>query len=199
MNIIWDDFDGFIFDCDGTLADSMPLHFRAWTAAVEELSGAPSRFDEPFFYSLGGIPTRKVVEEINRERHYQLDPVHAARVKEKKFMELLPAVGPIRPVVTVVEKLGRGAPMAVASGGFKHVVEATLDRLGLRDYFRAVVTPEDVPRGKPAPDMFLKAADLLGVAPARCLVFEDGPPGFAAADAAGMRYVDVRAHYEPRS
>jgi HAD superfamily hydrolase (TIGR01509 family) len=193
------DFDGYLFDCDGTLADSMPLHFQAWTAYLEQAGGAPSRLTEELFYAWGGRPEREIFAALNRDHGYAIDPEQGAREKEILYRALLPRVGPVTAVADLVRRLGAAhAKMAVASGSTRTTVEETLRHLGLRDYFSVIVASGEVPRGKPAPDVFLKAAEGLGVEPARCLVFEDAVPGFQAAEAAGMRWVDVRPYYDRR-
>jgi HAD superfamily hydrolase (TIGR01509 family) len=112
-------------------------------------------------------------------------------VKEGYFVDLIPEVLPIEPVVALVRQFHGTAPMAVASGGHREIVIKTLDALGLTEFFETVVGMEDVERGKPAPDPFLEAARRLGVEPEACLVFEDSPTGIDAAKAAGMQYVFV--------
>jgi beta-phosphoglucomutase family hydrolase len=179
-------FKAYIFDCDGTIADTMPLHFRAWTRAMEEFGGT---FPEELFYAWGGIPTMKIVEQLNEKFGTQMDPVVVPRVKEEYFVALIPEVLPIEPVVALVKQFHGTAPMAVASGGHREIVVKTLDALGLTQYFETIVGAEDVAQGKPAPDPFLEAARRLGVEPAACLVFEDSPTGIEAAKAAGMQYV----------
>lgn len=179
---------GYIFDCDGTIADTMPAHYRAWTRAMNELGGT---FPEDVFYSWGGKPTTVIVEQLNEKYGLSLDPVATSRIKEAYFMELIPEVLPIEPVVALVKQFHGTAPMAVASGGHREVVIKTLDALGLTHYFDTIVGMEDVKHGKPAPDPFLEAARRLGVEPSACLVFEDSPTGVAAAKAAGMAYVLV--------
>jgi HAD superfamily hydrolase (TIGR01509 family) len=183
------DFRAFIFDCDGTLADTMPLHYQAWLAALTPLG---CDFPEDVFYSLGGTPTAGVVDFLNARNGLNLPSMEVAKHKEKLFLELIPQVRPIEPVVAFMKEVSaRGFPVAVGSGGFKAVVLAILEALGLRGYFQAVVTAEDVAHGKPAPDTYLEAARLLGVAPADCLVFEDTPLGCECAVNAGMLYVLV--------
>jgi beta-phosphoglucomutase family hydrolase len=179
-------FQGYIFDCDGTIADTMPLHFRAWTRAMKEFGGT---FPEELFYSWGGIPTFKIVEQLNAKYGTTMDPEVVPRVKEEYFVELIPQVLPIEPVVALVKQFHGTAPMAVASGGHREIVIKTLDALGLTPFFDAIVGAEDVEHGKPAPDPFLEAAKRLGVEPTACLVFEDSPTGIEAAKAAGMQYV----------
>ncbi len=187
------DCDGYLFDCDGTLADSMPLHFEAWTETLEQAAGAPSRFTEALFYSWGGRPEREIFAALNRELGYSIDPERGVQDKERRYRALLPRVQPVTAVVELVRRLGAaGARMAVGSGSARGIVEETLVHLGLREHFPVIVAAGEVPRGKPAPDVFLRAAEAIGVAPSRCVVFEDAPPGFQAAEAAGMRWVDVR-------
>lgn len=181
-------YSGYIFDCDGTLADTMPLHFRAWSRAMTE-EGAD--FPEDLFYSWGGRPTAEIITLLN-ERCGLAMPIEATvHRKERYFLELLHEVQPITPIVEFAEKLKGHAPIAVASGGHRELVYATLDFLKIRDWFQAVVCAEDYTKGKPNPDPFLEAAKRLGVPPEECVVFEDSPTGIEAAKAAGMEYVFV--------
>ena len=185
------EFDGFIFDCDGTLADTMPLHYEAWCQAFRDV-GATFYFEEDDFYDMGGLSTRMVVEEMNRKHDTNLDVPALVHHKEELFLRRLPSVAPIPEVVNFArDAAARGRPMAVASGGLPHVVNCTLEFIGIRALFPHVLTPVDVARGKPAPDLFLLAAERMGVPPGRCLVFEDGRPGIEAAHAAGMACVVV--------
>lgn len=181
-------FKAYIFDCDGTIADTMPLHFQAWTRALDELGGC---FPEELFYSWGGKPTYVIIEQLNEKFGTVLDPVSSAELKESYFEALIPEVLPIEPVVALVRQFHGTAPMAVASGGHREIVIKTLEALKLMPYFETIVGMEDVERGKPAPDPFLEAARRLGVNPEDCLVFEDSPTGIEAARAAGMQYVFV--------
>jgi len=181
-------FKAYIFDCDGTIADTMPLHFQAWTRALEELGGS---FPEELFYSWGGKPTYVIIEQLNEKFGTALDPVPSAELKESYFEALIPEVLPIEPVVALVKQFHGTARTAVASGGHREIVIKTLEALKLMPYFETIVGMEDVERGKPAPDPFLEAARRLGVNPEDCLVFEDSPTGIEAARAAGMQYVFV--------
>jgi HAD superfamily hydrolase (TIGR01509 family) len=181
-------FKAYIFDCDGTVADSMPLHYRAWTRAMAEGCG---QFPEELFYEWGGTPTLEIVRRLNVQFGSSLDPVSTVQRKEQYYLEMIPEVLPIEPVVILVKQLHGTAPMAVASGGHRELVMGTLNALGLTGYFDAVVCAEDYERGKPHPDPFLEAARRLGVSPAECLVFEDSPTGIDAAKAAGMQWVLV--------
>jgi beta-phosphoglucomutase family hydrolase len=190
LEIPTDEFAGYIFDCDGTLVDTMPLHFRAWERAMQK-AGLNGPLDEEFFYSLGGMPTRKVASVFAKHYGLTIDVDYVFHHKEELFLEMQAEMKVIQPVVDFARKIHGRAPMSVASGGPKPVVKKTLELMHIADLFPVVVTPEDVAHGKPAPDMFLLAAKLMGVPPERCLVFEDAGPGFEAAAAAGMQCVRV--------
>ena len=181
-------FGGYIFDCDGTIADTMPLHFRAWTRAMGDFGGT---FPEDLFYEWGGTPTHRIVERLNARYGTTLDVEETVRRKEGYYLEMIPEVLPIVPVLEIARRMHGVSPLAIASGGQHALVDATLEALGIRDLFDAVVCAEDYVHGKPAPDPFLEAARRIGVAPVDCLVFEDSPTGIAAAEAAGMAYVLV--------
>ena len=182
------DFDAYIFDCDGTLADTMPTHYKAWTTALGEHA---RDFPEAMFYELGGVPTSRIVEILN-ERHGHTLPVDATvETKEAIFLELSHEIAAIEPVVALARKYHGTKPLAVASGGHRRIVLNTLRALGIADLFQAIVCAEDYQRGKPSPDPFLEAALRLDVAPEKCLVFEDTATGIAAATAAGMQSVLV--------
>ncbi len=182
------DFEAYIFDCDGTLADTMPTHYKAWCIALGSHS---ENFPEAMFYELGGVPTRRIVEILNERHNYALDVDATVDRKEDLFLELSSEVAAIEPVVALAKSLAGKKPMAVASGGHRRIVLNTLKALGIVELFETIITAEDYRRGKPAPDPFLAAALCLGVAPEKCLVFEDTSTGVAAAVAAGMQYVLV--------
>jgi len=184
------DFAGYIFDLDGTLIDTMPLHYRAWDKAMQA-AGLPHPLDEDFFYKLGGVPTRRVAELFGEHYGIKLDPDLVFHAKEALFTELQADAKLIEPVVAFARRMALTHPLAIASGGPRMIVERSLEITGLAHLFRAVVTADDVTHGKPSPDMFLLAAQLLGVAPETCLVFEDAEPGIKGALAAGMKVVRV--------
>lgn len=185
-----DGFDAVIFDCDGTLVHSMPAHFDAWCEALAYY-GAANVFQEDVFYAMGGRPTRDIVEDLNLEYHLKLDPEAVAMKKREAFLAKLHKVELIDEVVAFARELRGKMPLAIATGGTRHVVEKTLQALEVSDLFDEVVTADDVPNGKPAPDIFLEAASRLRIAPERCLVLEDAPAGLIAAEAAGMAVVVV--------
>src|SRR5271165_3134780 len=183
------EFGGYIFDCDGTLADTMPLHYRAWTRIVAELGGT---FPIELFYQLGGRPTTQILSLLRDEHGLKVgDLQNAAKRKEDYFLEMIDEVKPIEAVVQIARRWHSIKPLAVASGGFHRQIERTLDALEIRMLFSAVVCAEDYARGKPCPDAFLEAARQLNVPPEECLVFEDSPLGIEAAKSAGMQSVLV--------
>jgi beta-phosphoglucomutase family hydrolase len=180
---------GIIFDCDGTLADTMPLHWRAWQAIARRHR---FEFPEARFYSLGGVPSRDILHLLSREQGLALDHLAVAREKEAEYRPLIAQVEPINSVVGVAREYHGKIPLAVASGGTHHIVEQVLQHLGILQLFQAVVTSEDVTRQKPAPDIFLEAARRIGVPPQLCRAYEDTDLGMQAIRAAGMEAVDVR-------
>jgi len=188
------DYDAILFDCDGTLADTMPAHYRAWLA-VTEPHGIP--FDEDRFYSLGGRPTRDILSTLAGEAGVAIDLDGAAVRKEEVFLSQLEGILPIGPVVEVVRRCHGVVPMAVVTGGYRDVCQRILGRLGLADSFVTIVASEDTARHKPDPEPFLEAAGRLQVRAERCLVWEDSGLGIEAARRAGMHWVDVRSFHTP--
>lgn len=180
---------GLVFDCDGTLADTMPLHYESWVAALGEYG---HDFSEALFYEMAGVTTERIIEILNDRHGYKVPVKEGARRKDELFEQRLHKIQPIEPVVALVHKYAGKLPMAVATGGTRVLCGKTLEVLGIRQHFAALVTADDVERGKPAPDIFLKAARLLGIRPQDCCAFEDGDLGIQAAKAAGMMTVDIR-------
>jgi beta-phosphoglucomutase-like phosphatase (HAD superfamily) len=153
---------GLIFDCDGTLADTMPLHWRAW-----QVISARHRIHLPIerFYALGGVPSRDILKLLCAEQGLALDHLAVAREKEAEYLPLIAQVEPINAVVGIARANHGKVPLAVASGGTHRSIDQVLGHLGIRHLFSTVVTSEDVQRQKPAPDIFLEAARRIGVAP----------------------------------
>jgi len=192
MDFPTDGFDGLVFDLDGTLVDSMPVHFEAWCEALEQV-GAGGIFGEDVFYAMGGRPTKDIVVQLNVEYGLKLDPDTVAFAKKKSFLTRLDRVTLNTELVDYAREWRGRVPLAIATGGSRMEVEKTLQLLELSDLFDEVVTADDVTNGKPDPEVFLKAAELIGVDPARCVAFEDAAPGILAAQAAGMKVVTVPA------
>lgn len=183
-------FRAFIFDCDGTLVDTMPLHYIAWVEALRQHE-APFDFTEDIFYAHAGMREQDVVKILNAQHGTSVDPDGVAELKFEIFHRTIPQVKEVKPVADVARGTHGRLPMAVASGSEEATVRACLENTGLLSLFNTIITPINVARGKPAPDMFLLAAERMGIAPADCLVFEDGLSGMEAARAAGMQAVFI--------
>ena len=183
-------YQGLIFDCDGTLADTMPAHYVSW---YETMGRYGIDFPEDRFYALGGVPTERVVAILAQEAGIELDAPAVAREKEEHFHRSLEQIERVEPVVAIADEHRGKLPMAVATGSERWSAERMLHHLGILSWFDALVCADDVERHKPEPDTFLLAAERLGVAPADCLVYEDTDLGMEAARRAGMDAVDVRA------
>ncbi len=179
-----------LFDCDGTLCDTMPLHYRAWRRILDA-AGHPDLFPEPQFYAWGGVCASEILERLNRDHGTEMDVAGLTHAKEMAYRELIPELSGIEPVLAEVRRFHGVVPLAVVSGGMGLVVRESLRILGIEDRFDTIVGSEDSPRSKPAPDPFLIAAERLGVAPERCVVFEDAPAGLEGARLAGMKAVDI--------
>lgn len=186
---------GLIFDCDGTLTDSMPLHYVSWR---DTMSRYEIHFDEDRFYALGGVPSVQIIRLLAAEAGKSLDAEAVALEKEAAFLSRLPQLTPVPPIFEVARSHRGVLPMAVASGGIRDVIHRQLDVVGCRDWFAAVVTAEDTAFHKPEPDCFLEAARRLGLPPHACRVYEDSDLGVEAARRAGMECIDVRPLHPPR-
>jgi beta-phosphoglucomutase family hydrolase len=181
-------FRAYLFDCDGTIADSMPLHYLAWKKALGELN---CEFEEEVFYAWGGMPVAEIISTLNA-RHGLTMPVEmVSRRKESLYYELLPQLKAVPEVLEHIESEHGRTPFAVVSGSTRESVTASLVSLNLLDRFDALVCAGDYTKSKPDPEAFLLAAARLGVAPEACLVFEDTDMGIQAATAAGMASVKV--------
>jgi HAD superfamily hydrolase (TIGR01509 family) len=189
-------FDAYLFDCDGTIADSMPLHYLAWRQALGEWN---CEFDERLFYQWGGRPTVEIVTALNAMRGLKMPVQAVADRKEVLYFEFLPQLKVIPEVLEHIEAQHGRIPFAVVSGSTRESVEASLRSLNLLDRFDTLVCAGDYEKAKPAPDAFLMAAERLGVKPAACLVFEDTEMGIQAAHAAGMASVKIPLPWERTS
>lgn len=187
------EFKAYLFDCDGTIADSMPLHYVAWKKALGEQG---CEFPEDVFYSWGGMPTVKIVETLSEQQGLSMNAEEVAHRKELLYYELLPRLEAVPEVLEHIEMSHGKIPFAVVSGGNRESVTNSLRTLGLLEKFDTLVCSEDYTHGKPHPEPFLVAAERLGVQPEDCLVFEDTDMGIQAATAAGMASVKILQPWE---
>ena len=187
------DFRAYLFDCDGTVADSMPLHYLAWKQALGEWG---CDFSEERFYELGGLPIVEIIELLGREQSIEMPVVQVARRKEELYFDHLPQLQCVAEVREHIDHQHGRIPLAIVSGSTRDSVEASLRAIGLLSRFDVLVCAGDYTRSKPDPEPFLVAAKRLEVAPANCLVFEDTQMGIDAATAAGMNSVRVPAPWE---
>jgi len=178
-----------IFDCDGTLTDSMPIHYVAWVKAMNRYG---INFPETRFYELGGVPTAKIIELLAGEQGIIVDVEKAGQEKEDFFLANLNDVTANAPVCDIAKNHHGKMPMAVASGGSQAIVRDQLVSIQMVDFFHSIVGAEDTKLHKPHPDVFLEAAKRISIKPNECLVFEDTDIGIQAACRAGMDYIDVR-------
>ncbi len=186
------EFDAYIFDCDGTLVDSMPLHLTAWRKALEQNGFPPDQFTLEMHHGFAGMPGPAIVEQLNERFGTNLDPGRTEQDKVAWYLEHHGSVLPVEPVAAFARANAGRVRMGVASGSDARLVHSCLQTLDLHHLFHpAIVTPDMVRHGKPEPDMFLLCAEMLGAAPERCLVFEDGHLGMQAAAAAGMQAVFI--------
>jgi len=181
-------FQAYLFDCDGTIADSMPLHYVAWKRALGDWN---CEFDEELFYSWGGKPVRKIVADLNEIHGLKMPVDELAATKESYYHEQLSQLKAIPEVLEHIHAEHGRIPFAVVSGSRRASVVGSLTALNLLDKFDTLVCAEDYKHGKPAPDCFLLGASRLGIAPQGCLVFEDTALGIEAATSAGMASVLV--------
>lgn len=182
-----------IFDLDGTLADTMPVHFWAYKHILADYG---IDFTPELFGTLAGVPAVDTIKKLNEQFGTQMDPEKIGHFKEAEYEKIMHKMKPVEPVVDLVKKYHGKLPMAVGTGGYKRLAWKSLEILGLDNYFDILVSSEDVEHPKPHPDTFLKCAELLGVEPEYCQVFEDGNLGIQAAEAAGMMATLVTDFYE---
>lgn len=183
------DTKGLIFDLDGTILDSMPLHHQGYNYALQPYN---IHYPKDIFYSRGGIPTRDTLLLIAEEYNIQAFDVDQSLAAKRQFVEQnLDDIQLIEPVFDVIRTYHAKLPMSVGTGSNRKVVAELFERFSLGEYITHVVTATDVKHYKPHPETFLKCAELMGVDPEYCTVFEDGKPGMQAAREAGMKVIDV--------
>jgi HAD superfamily hydrolase (TIGR01509 family) len=189
-------FEAYLFDCDGTVADSMPLHYIAWTKSLAEWN---CTFDEKLFYAWGGRPVAEIISLLNEQQRLSMQVERVASRKEDLYRELLPQLKAVPEVLEHIDAQHGRIPFAVVSGSMRESVTASLVSLRLLDRFATMVCAGEYKNSKPDPECFLLAASRLGVAPESCLVFEDTEMGIQAANAAGMASVRIPPPWERQS
>lgn len=186
-------FQAYLFDCDGTIVDSMPLHYIAWKKTLAEWS---CEFPEDIFYAWGGMPVTEIISTLNKQNGLSMPVEVVAKRKEGLYYEILPQLKAVPEVLEHIEDQHGRIPFAVVSGSTRESVTASLASLKILDKFETLVCAGDYKKSKPDPEGFLTAAARLGVAPEDCLVFEDTEMGIQAATAAGMASVKVPPPWE---
>lgn len=192
-SIVFPKARALIFDLDGTLVDSMQLHYQAWQKTLSEHG---IRLPWDYYLSMAGIPATNLVSRLNERFGKTLNPGQTADEKVVHFSNLVQQtkIQPLRPAIDIVYEYHGKLPMAIGTGGRRGVAIALLESLNILNYFEIIVAAEDVKQHKPHPETFLKAAAFMNVAPELCQVFEDGDPGLEAAEAAGMIATDIHLY-----
>jgi HAD superfamily hydrolase (TIGR01509 family) len=185
------DFKAYLFDFDGTVADTMPGHWQAWNHALSQYD---ITFTREQHQAWAGRPTREIVRLLSELHKVELSADEILKTKEIHYSKSLHLVKGIVPVVEIIEAAYQKIPMAIVTGSRRKAVETTLDILKMRHFFDVLICAEDYTNGKPAPDCFLKGAEFFKLPPSQCLAFEDGLLGMQAAEAAGMEYLKIEAH-----
>jgi HAD superfamily hydrolase (TIGR01509 family) len=182
-------YAALIFDCDGTLADTLPVHFQTWRAAFERYGAVLAK---DWYRDRAGLTAKELIEAFNQAFDCIIDEQKIDAERQKHFANSIHQVQEVQAVAAIARANYGKVPMAIASNGQPATVKSILEAIRLRPLFETIVTLDDVEFGKPAPDMFLLAAERMGVEPYECIVYEDSEPGLEAARRAGMRWIDVR-------
>lgn len=189
-----ENIEGLIFDLDGTLVDTMPLHYQSWMAAGREHGVEITPF---MINAMAGIPTIQSVVKLNENYGWELDPLEVKKFKDYYYRSFKATQGSpegIKPVLEIAENYKGKLPLAIGTGSSRLNALDTLRELDIIDWFDVVVSADDVKNHKPYPDTFLKCADMIKATPSNCMVFEDGDLGILAAKNAGMQVVDIRIY-----
>ena len=178
-----------IFDLDGTLSDSLPVHLASWHAVCEKLK---CKFDERILIEMTGAPTISFAERIKLEQNLEIDAEELVKLKQQEFRKNINRIKPHDAVIELMKNAHGKIPMAIGTGASRTSAMLQMKELEIDHLFDFIVTADDVDRHKPDPETFLKCAELMNVDPEFCQVFEDGELGMQAAKSAGMLLTDVR-------
>lgn len=178
-----------IFDLDGTLSNSLPVHVQTWNIVGEKYG---FDFDPQIIYEMTGRPTIEFARRVVNQYHLSASPESLVKLKQSSFWELTHLLEPVYEIVKIVKDNFGKLPMAVGTGASRKSALAQLEALKLTSYFECIVSADDVTNHKPEPETFLKCASYMNVNPENCQVFEDGDLGIQAAKKAGMLVTDVR-------
>jgi HAD superfamily hydrolase (TIGR01509 family) len=187
------DAKALIFDCDGTLVDSMPLHMRAWEEAFRKYN---YKYEEEFLFSLKGMKEIEIIKLYNKRFHTNLDLEMLVKAKHVIFLNHINQVKPIEPILNIALSYHKKLPLAIVSGSVHEIVYGELKTVGILHLFRSIITADDPINPKPEPETFLETSKRLKVNPEDCIVFEDGDSGLEAAVKAGMKTIDVRDYVD---
>ena len=182
-------FDAIIFDLDGTLSDTMPIHYKAFCVAFKKYN--INNFSEELFYSLAGVPADKITERILKENNVDKDSMLVADEKDSIFHELSNDIRPIKKTIDLARKYSDQKKLAVATGSIRWSAEESLEKLEIKGLFQEVVCSDDISNPKPDPEIFILAAKKLNVEPKHCIVIEDSPLGIEGALKAGMQAIHI--------
>lgn len=197
MIVIPEGIEALIFDLDGTLADTMPLHLASWREVGKELN---VEINDALIFPLSGTPTVKIVAHLNEKYGWNLDPAEVTRIKRAAFARLKKENGkitPLKPIYEIAKSMRGKMPMSIGTGSSRKNALNALEDMEMTDWWEIVLTASDDIKGKPAPDIYIACAKAMGIDPSKCLVFEDGAAGIQSAIAAKMQYIDVKKYTLP--
>lgn len=187
---IFNPYEGLIFDMDGTLIDTMPVHAQAWTMVGKKFG---YEFDFQIMYNFGGATVRTIAGEMMKAANMPLDRIEdVLAAKRELSYQLIPTQSKLLPTFEIVKYFHQKKPMALGSGSHRKIIDMLMDTLAIAPYFSAIVSADDVKEHKPHPETFLRCAELIQANPSRCIVFEDADLGVQAGLNAGMDVFDVR-------
>lgn len=187
---MFDRYEGLIFDMDGTLIDTMPVHAKAWGMVGKQFG---YEFDSQIMYNLGGATVRTIAEEMMKSANMPLERLdEVITAKRALSYQLIPSQSTLLPTFDIVKYFYQKKPIALGSGSHRKIIDMLIDKLDIASYFNAIVSADDVKVHKPHPETFLRCAELIKINPTNCIVFEDADLGVKAGLSAGMDVFDIR-------